>query len=78
MKECSLALKNICIISVPATPSDIAISPNSELIALCFRDKSTVIVYDVKGKLVARMQDESYGLTGILWAPDSVELIAFS
>jgi hypothetical protein len=36
------------------------------------------MVYDLKGSLVAKMEDNQSGYSGIIWSPDSYQLIIFS
>jgi hypothetical protein len=56
IKEASVALANFAVISVPAPPTDIAISPNSELIAAYFKDKALAVVYSLQGTMVAKIE----------------------
>ena len=78
IKEASVALNNFIVLPVTSPPSDIIISPNSELIALYFKDKSLALVYDIKGTPIAKIEDSQAGMSGILWSPDSSQLLIFS
>lgn len=78
IKEASVALHNFSVIPISSPPSDIQISPNSELIAVYFKDKHIVQVFTIKGTAVARIEDTQAGISGILWSPDSLQLLVFS
>jgi len=56
IKEASVVLANFAVIAVPAPPSDIVISPNSELIAAFFKDKALAVVYNLQGTMVAKIE----------------------
>jgi hypothetical protein len=77
IKESSVNLSNFALVNVASQPSDLAVSPDSELIALLFKDKSLVLVFNPKGALVAKIEEQN-GIAGMLWAPDSVQLLLFS
>jgi hypothetical protein len=36
------------------------------------------LVYNAKGGLVAKIEDQQNGIIGMIWAPDSVQLLLFS
>ena len=78
MKESSVNLNNFCVISVSTKPSELIISPNSELIAIYFKEKGIALVYNIKGNIVAKIEDNQSGISGIIWSPDSVQLLVFS
>jgi hypothetical protein len=73
-----VALNNFTVIAIASAPSEVIISPNSELLAVYFKDKGLAIVYNVKGAVVAKIEDTQAGMSGILWAPDSAQLLVFS
>jgi WD40 repeat protein len=54
------------------------VSPDSELIAVQFKEKALVLVFNPKGQLVAKIEDPQNGMAGMVWAPDSVQLLVFS
>lgn len=78
VKESSVALHNFSVIPINSPPSDIQVSPNSELIAVYFKDKNITQVFTIKGAVVAKIEDTQAGISGILWAPDSLQLLVFS
>ena len=78
IKESSVNLSNFAVVNLPSQPTDLLISPDSELIALLFKEKSLVMVFNHKGALVAKIEDPQNGIAGILWAPDSLQLLFFS
>ena len=78
IKESSVNLSNFAVVNLPSQPTDLVISPDSELIALLFKEKSLVLVFNHKGTLVAKIEDPQNGIAGILWAPDSFQLLFFS
>ena len=43
------------MIASPPMISDIVISPDSETIAAVYKDKATVMLWDIKGKMVAKI-----------------------
>jgi WD40 repeat protein len=78
VKESSTHLNNFAIIPTAGTVSDILISPNSEFIALVFKEKALVMVYSAKGTQIAKIEDTQSGISGVLWAPDSLQLLIFT
>ncbi len=60
----------------PAT--DVIISPDSQLLAVLLKERPIVLIYDVKGTLIAKIEDGQSGISGIIWSPDSIQLIVFS
>ncbi len=78
IKESSVNLTNFAVVNLASQPSDLIISPDSESIALLFKEKSLVLVFNPKGSLMAKIEDQQYGISGILWAPDSFQLLIFS
>lgn len=66
------------MVALANAPSDIAISPDSELIAVLYKEKAMILVFNPKGALVAKIEDPQNGMSGMLWAPDSVQLLVFS
>jgi WD40 repeat protein len=78
IKESSVNLSNFAVVNLPTQPTDLLISPDSELIALLFKEKHSVLVFNPKGTLVAKIEDPQNGIAGILWAPDSSQLLFFS
>jgi hypothetical protein len=50
-----VTLNNFAVIPINTPPSDIVVSPNSDLIAVLCREKAFVLVYNTKGTLIARI-----------------------
>jgi len=73
-----VGLNNFAVITVNANPSDIVISPNSELFAAVFKEKGQVLIYNVKGVQIAKIEDAQTGVSGAIWAPDSLQIIIFN
>lgn len=73
-----MGLNNFAIIPASGPPSDIVISNNSDLLAVTFKEKALVLVYNVKGALIAKIEDSQAGISGVLWSSDSLQLIVFS
>jgi hypothetical protein len=48
-------LNNFAIVAVSGYPSDIVISPNSELFAVVSKEKAQVSIYNVKGVQIAKI-----------------------
>lgn len=67
-----------CIPIAGSVPSDISISPNSEMLAVSFKDRSLVLIYSIKAVLIAKIEDTQSGISGIIWSPDSLQLLVFS
>lgn len=80
VKDCSVALNNITVIPITEAqpPTDIQISPNSENIAIFFKDKATAIVYNNKGNIIAKIDDTQSGMSGLIWSADSLQILIFS
>lgn len=64
-------MKNHAVIASPNQPTDLQFSPNSDYLALLYKDRAHVAIYSINGEIKAKIDDSQAGISGILWSPCS-------